>query len=197
MDFGPRWGPNKGALKMEWIVIPAASSVAVALAVAIGLFVRRPQRRTIEAGQYPYRVQPSVFSTSERTFLGVLNRAVGDTYEVLGKVRVADVIAPKNDLSQQVWKEAFDRISRVHFDFVLCHKDNLQPAAVVELDNGADRDRFGAENLFLDRAAHAAQLTVIRFEEKGSYSVNAVRGKVLKGLNAPVMELTERIEPAA
>lgn len=182
---------------MEWIVIPAASSVAVALAVVIGLFVRRPQRRTIEAGEYPYRVQPSVFSTSERTFLGVLNRAVGDTYEVLGKVRVADVIAPKNDLSQQVWKEAFDRISRVHFDFVLCHKDNLQPAAVVELDNGADRDRFGAESLFLDRAAHAAQLAVIRFEEKGSYSVNAVRGKVLKGLNAPVMELTERIEPAA
>lgn len=47
------------------------------------------------------------------------------------------------------------------------------------------------------RAAHAAQLIVIRFEEKGGYTVNAVRGKVLKGLNAPVMELTERIEPAA
>ncbi len=43
----------------------------------------------------------------------------------------------------------------------------------------------------------AAQLIVIRFEEKGGYTVNAVRGKVLKGLNAPVMELTERIEPAA
>lgn len=190
-------GSRRGALKMESIVVAAASGVAVALAVVIGLLARRPPPQAPEAGQYPYRVQPSVFSTSERTFLGVLQRAVGDTYEVLGKVRAADVIAPKNDLSQQVWKEAFDRISRVHFDFVLCHKDNLQPAAVVELDSGADRDRGCAESLFLDRAAHAAQLIVIRFEEKGGYTVNAVRGKVLKGLNAPVMELTERIEPAA
>ena len=182
---------------MEWIVIPAASGLAVALAVVIGLLARRPHTETSESGDYPYRVQPSVFSTAERTFLGVLQRAVGDTYEVLGKVRVADVIAPRNELSQQAWKEAFERISRVHFDFVLCHKDNLQPAAAVELDSGSNQDRSRSERLFLDRAAHAAQLMVIRFEEKGSYSVNAVRGKVLKGLNAPVMELTERLEPAA
>ena len=85
----------------------------------------------------------SVFSTAERTFLGVLQRAVGDTYEVLGKVRVADVIAPRNELSHQAWKEAFERISRVHFDFVLCHKDNLQPAGVALADRGQEEESVG------------------------------------------------------
>ncbi|MEE9254330.1 MAG: DUF2726 domain-containing protein [Pseudomonadales bacterium] len=181
---------------MEWLVIPAAGSVAVALAVAVGLLARRPHKPKADHGRYPYRVQLSVFSTAERTFFGVLARAVGDTYEVLGKVRVAEVIAPREDLTQAAWRDAFDRTSRVHFDFVLCHKDNLQPAAVVELESRDHRTRSRGESRFIDRATHAAHLTVIRFEEKGSYSVNAVRGKVMRALDAPVMAHTERIEPA-
>lgn len=180
---------------MEWTIIPGASIFAVALAVAIGLLIRRPSGPTADHRRYPYRLQPSVLSAAERTFFGVLAKAVGDTYEVLGKVRVADVLAPHNELTKGSWKDAFERIAGAHFDFVLCDQD-MHPAAVVELDNRADPDYGWGENLLIDRVAHAARLRVIRFEEQGSYSVNAVRGKVLRGLDAPVAPNTQRMESA-
>lgn len=43
----------------------------------------------------PYDLQEALFSPAERSFLGVLDLAVGDKARVFAKVRVADVLTPQ------------------------------------------------------------------------------------------------------
>jgi len=69
---------------------------------------------------YRYRKQDALFSSAERSFLGILDQAVGDQYRILGKVRIADVITPEKGMNRRHWQIAFNRISAKHFDYLLC-----------------------------------------------------------------------------
>ncbi len=107
---------------MSWVVIVVI--IVVVLAVVV-LKLSRKQR--IQPTEYPYRKIDVLFTPAERSFLGVLNQAVGENAQIFGKVRVADVIAPKKGMPRSDWQKAFNKISGKHFDFLLCDKDNLYP----------------------------------------------------------------------
>jgi len=67
-------------------------------------------------------------------FLGVLGKAVGPDYRVLGKVRVADVASLKRGPSASVRHGALNRIALGHFDFVVCRASDLVVVCAVELN---------------------------------------------------------------
>lgn len=71
---------------------------------------------------YNYRKQKVLFTAAERSFLGILDQAVGDQYRILGKVRIADVLTPEKGMTRKHWQIAFNKISSKHFDYVLCDK---------------------------------------------------------------------------
>ncbi len=98
---------------------------------------------------YPYQKKEALFTPAERSFLGVLNQAVGDSAHIFGKVRVADVVVPKKGMSRDDRQKAFNKISGKHFDFILCRKNDLSVACAIELDdrshkakNRQQRDEF-------------------------------------------------------
>ncbi|WP_293630867.1 DUF2726 domain-containing protein [Shewanella sp. CG12_big_fil_rev_8_21_14_0_65_47_15] len=66
---------------------------------------------------YRYRKQDALFSNTERSFLGILDQAVGEQFRILGKVRIADVITPEKGMNRKHWQIAFNRISAKHFDY--------------------------------------------------------------------------------
>jgi hypothetical protein len=118
---------------MDWLVwIILIVIVVVVLAARL-----KPQ----SAKGFPYKKNPVLFSPAERSFLGVLEQAVGDKYRVLGKVRVADVASVKPMSDRRAWQRAFNRISAKHFDFVICGSDDLEIVAAVELDDKSHRNR--------------------------------------------------------
>ncbi len=69
----------------------------------------------------PYDLQETLFSPAERSFLGVLDLAVGDQARVFAKVRVADVLTPETGMGKSKWQQAFNKISAKHVDYLLCH----------------------------------------------------------------------------
>ena len=75
---------------MDWWIIVLVIVVAVVV-VALN-FVKRDGAQQSE---YQYRKLEVLFTPTERSFLGVLQQAVGENAQTFGKVRVADVIAPK------------------------------------------------------------------------------------------------------
>ena len=64
-------------------------------------------QRNKENGALSYHKQPLLFSPAERSFLGVLELALGDNYRVYGKVRIADVLKPSKGSPKSHWQKAF------------------------------------------------------------------------------------------
>ncbi|HZH44206.1 MAG TPA: DUF2726 domain-containing protein [Lysobacter sp.] len=86
-------------------------------------------------GGYPYRPAKALFSPAERSFLGVLDLAVGPEYRVFGKVRLADVATLKPELRGGARQGALNRIAGKHLDFVVCRATDLVPVCAVELND--------------------------------------------------------------
>ena len=84
---------------------------------------------------YPYRLVSPLFSPAERSFLGLLDSAVGPEHRVFGKVRVADIAAPKAALGNSRRQAALNRVAYKHFDFVVCRASDLSVVCVVELND--------------------------------------------------------------
>lgn len=147
--------------------------VLIVLAI---VFIAAKQKPSSKSG---YRIQPKLFSPAERSFLGVLDLAVGNEYRVLGKVRVADVLAPQKGLSRKNWQVAFNRISAKHFDYLLCDPQTLEVKAAVELDDSSHNSKARAKrDTFLESACESAGLPLIRIKAQRNYQVNTVQESI-------------------
>lgn len=137
-----------------------------------------------------FRKEKALFSPAERSFLGVLDQAVGNDFRILGKVRVADVIMPAAGQGQSKWKIAFNKITQKHFDFVLCKTTDLSIVAAIELNDQSHRAKNRqVRDDFLQAACLSAKLPLIMFEAKAAYTVQAVADQITAVLKPPVSEV--------
>ena len=125
------------------------------------------------AVSFPYAKQPTLFTPAERSFLGVLEQAVGNQHRVFGKVRLADVIRVQG-IAGKKRQSAFNRIQSKHLDFVVCAANDLSIQCAVELDDRSHAKRK-ARDQFVDNAMWAAGVPLHRVPAKGAYSVQEVR----------------------
>ena len=118
-----------------------------------------------------YRKRKAFLSPAERSFFGVVKAAIGERYEILAKIRVADVLEPRSGEGRQAWQRAFNRIAMKHFDFVLCDPHTCQTIAAIELDDSSHRAAKAKErDAFLNEACHSAGFPLIRFPARRAYS---------------------------
>lgn len=130
---------------------------------------------------FPFQKEPVLFTLAERSFLAVLEPALGNQFRVLGKVRLADVIRVKPGLSGSARQQAFNRIQSKHLDFVVCDPKDLAVQFVVELDDSShQQSRRQARDEFLDKALVAAGVPVFHFPVKRTYSVQDIRGAIFE-----------------
>jgi len=156
--------------------------IAAVLGVLGYLMVRsRPKPEVLEA--YPYTKNENLFSASQRSFLSVLDQAVGDKFRILGKIRIADIAALKKLSDRSARKRALSKIAGKHFDYILCSRDDLSVVAAVGLDDKtreyADRKERDA---FIAGLCDAISLPLLRFEAGEQRSVSEIRSTILKKL---------------
>ncbi|MBI2438033.1 MAG: DUF2726 domain-containing protein [Lentisphaerae bacterium] len=129
----------------------------------------------------PYQKEPVLFTPAERSFLGVLEPALGDQFRVFGKLRLADVIKVKAGISGSARQQAFNRIQSKHLDFVVCDPSDLSVQFVVELDDSShQQSRRQTRDEFLDKALAAAGVPVFHFSVKRTYSAQDIRGTIFE-----------------
>ena len=151
--------------------------VAAVLLVLTAIILTRLSTGSIA---YPYRKKRQLVSPAERSFLGVLEQAVGSDHRIFAKVRVSDVIEPRPGLSRSTWQGAVNRIDRKHFDYVLCRPDDLSIVAAVELDDAShDQSHRQRRDRFLATACEAAGLPLVRVATARAYSAADLRAKVI------------------
>lgn len=158
---------------MESMLIALAVVLVIALALA---FLTR-------GDGFPYRLQPGLFTPAERSFLGVLQQAVGEEYAIFGKVRVADVVKVESMSNRSRWARAFNRISGKHVDFVLCDKDTMEIVAAIELnDRSHNSPSRKARDEFLEKVFAAAGLPFIQIPAKRSYVTSGIRVTIKRAI---------------
>jgi len=162
---------------MIWI------SILLIVLVAVAALAFKQTSGKQEQSDYPYQKASVLFTPAERSFLGVLKQSVGDKIEIIGKVRVADVISPKKGLSPSARQKAFNKISAKHFDFLLCNKSDMAVLCAVELNDSSHRTPNRAErDDFLLNVCRAADVPLLQIPAKNSYNLNDVKEHLAKYL---------------
>ena len=137
---------------------------------------------------FPYQRAKPLFSTAERSFLGVLDQAVGPDHRVFGKVRVADVAAVKPGLGNSAQQGALNRIAAKHFDFVVCRTGDLSVICAVELNDKSHASRKAqSRDELLANVCRVIELPLLTVAAKAAYSPQDVRAQFLSAVApAPV-----------
>lgn len=174
-----------------WIVLV----VVIALGVLLGLLKRQGRGEGTDAA---YLQQPALFTPAERSFLGVLDLAVGKDFRVFGKVRVGDVLAPKSRMDRGSRQTALNRINRKHFDFVLCRPGDLAVLCAIELNDSSHQQKHRQErDAFLADACRGADLPLVMFEARRAYSPVEISARIAEAMAGQVPGRVEPMLPAA
>lgn len=175
---------------MSWLITVVVILIVVATIAAL----RAKQKETTGTDDFPYVQAGPLFTPAERSFLGVLQTAVGEDAQVFGKVRVADVLMPGKGLTRSDWQKAFNRIKAKHFDFIVCKRDDLSVICAVELNDSSHetKNRKQRDEL-LGIACNVAKLPLIQVEAKSGYVVADVRRLLSPYMGA---DTTTEIKPA-
>jgi len=156
---------------MNWVVI--AVVIVVVLAIVV---IKLSQKQGIQQTEYPYRKLDVLFTPAERSFLGVLNQAVGKNAQIFGKVRVADVIAPKKGMPRSDWQKAFNKISGKHFDYLLCNTSDLSVLCAVELNDSSHNSKKRKDrDAFLECACQSANVPLVQISARSTYNINEIQ----------------------
>jgi len=128
---------------------------------------------------FTYSKVEALFSSAERSFYGVLKQAVEGKAEVFAKVRVADVLMPAKGQGRSGWQKAFNKVSRKHFDFLVCNSSDLSVLCAVELDDKSHQKKSRQErDVFLTSACESANVPLVNVKAQASYSVAEVKGSI-------------------
>jgi len=142
-----------------------------------------------------YELINSVLTPAERSFYGVLKQVVGGETEIFTKVRVADVLKPQKGISKGAWQTAFNKISRKHFDFLLCNKTDLSFICGIELNDISHKNKNRKErDNFLLSACGSANLPLVMIDAQANYSLTEIKQTLSAYIpvlsNEPTTEIT-------
>lgn len=162
---------------MNWSVIAAAIAILALLLLLLKLFSGHGGKMA----RLLYQKHSALFSPDDRVFFRALKQAVGDEYEIFGKIRVADVVLPKKGASRKDSRLAFNPIAGRHFDFVLCDRDNLTIACAIQLFDKTNPERHGEPTDDpLKPICENVGLPLVRFQIKAEYTAQELQEKLRK-----------------
>jgi hypothetical protein len=122
-------------------------------------------------------------SKEKRLFGDVLERAVGKEAVVFTQVPVANVLARAE--GRRRWSDAFNRISGMYFDFVVCAADGSATKFAIQLEDSSQRSRKQLKrDQLLTAACESAALPLVRIRAARGYAIGNIRERLAESLAA-------------
>ncbi len=155
--------------------------IILVLMIAFIVIVAALASRFIDnSNPYPFSKKSSMYSTAERSFFQMIEKAVGDDYKIVARVKLTDIIEPKSSANAKNKRAALLKASAKTVDFVLCDKKTMAIAGVVDLVNNNSQNGHRAKtDWFVNGALEAAGVPHIRIKIKAGYTVEEVRHCIL------------------
>ena len=146
--------------------------LVIIVAIALTLFKKKAEKGPVG---FPYQSKDVLCSPAERSFIGALDKIVGENYRIFAKVRLADIVDVKSGPSASVRQSAFNRISSKHVDFIVCNANDLSIMGAIELDDKSHRGKGRQErDQFLDKTLEAAGVPLLRIKAQSAYSIKEI-----------------------
>ena len=165
---------------MEWLTIFFLVVIGLT-AVALWRRVFRKEAGSLDgpaAVELPYERNSVLLSAAERSFLGVLEQALGEGYRVCPKVRVADESRSADRFLAVSGSGPQSHLFQ-GFDFILCRSTDLEIACAVELDDSThQRHARQDRDMFLGEVCSVSSLPLLRFPAKEAYTVSDIRERL-------------------
>jgi hypothetical protein len=135
-------------------------------------------RRLAGGGSACYR-RPTLFTPTERSILGVLERELPPGVRVFGKVRLADIFGVKAGRERGARQSTLNRIDCKHVDFLLVRAADLVPLAGIELDDRShEAEDRRQRDAFVDTVSAGTGLRLLHVAVQERYLSAELKAKV-------------------
>ncbi len=194
---------------MEFVIV-----LLVVCAVAAALLISRFSHH---GNPFPFHKRQQLFTVVERSFLQLLERAVGDKYKIINRVKLADVLELKDNADDKSRRAAMQKLNAKYLDYVLCNSEDMSIVAVIDLVNNSNLQGHKAvPDWFVQGALETAGIPYVRMKVKAGYTVAdiqqglaaklgnipmalspLIKGTVKRGPTRPVRPLASSTAPLA
>jgi len=172
----------------NWIILIL---LLIIVSLALALFKKKAGKTPVD---FPYQSKEVLCSPAERSFLGALDKILGERYRIFAKVRLADIVDVQRGLSASARQSAFNRIAGKHIDFIVCNANDLSIVGAIELDDKSHLKKGRRErDQFLDKALEAASIPMLRVKAQSTYSIKEVSSDLDSAFNIKVRGKLEEI----
>lgn len=125
---------------------------------------------------FPFKKRTNLFTPVERSFLGLIEEAVGGQYRVMCRVRLGDILAVRESTNKKTAKAALSRASGKQLDFVLCAKEDMTPLVAIDLVHSNGKEGYKSQrDWFLSGALDAAHIPHLRIKVRSGYTARDIR----------------------
>jgi hypothetical protein len=127
---------------------------------------------------FPFKKKQNLFTPVERSFLALIDEAVGNQFRVMCRVKLSDVVATRDSLNKKAAQSALSRTSGRHLDFVLCAKGDMSPVIAIDLVHATQNGKDGYKrqrDWFVSGALDAARIPHVRIKVRSGYTANDIR----------------------
>ncbi|MDU0352865.1 DUF2726 domain-containing protein [Paraglaciecola aquimarina] len=125
---------------------------------------------------FPFQKKTHLFTAVERSFIDLIENAVGRDFRILCRVKMSDVLAVRKTADKKTVKNALSKAGSKQFDFVLCSKDTMTPLLAIDLVHSNGKDGYkNQRDYFVNGALDAARIPHIRIKVKAGYTVKDIQ----------------------
>jgi len=141
-----------------------AAGIAVTLLLALVLYIsRRPVVKQVDLST----------TLHERMFMPVLEKVVGEQYEIISKVPLSEVLQPAENLPKRAQNKAVRIVQGRQFDFIVVDKASRSIICAVELDEHKfDKKTFKKQDLYLEDLCQQIGLPLLRVPSQRGYNLS-------------------------
>lgn len=125
---------------------------------------------------FPFKKNINLFTQVERTFLTLIEEAVGGQFKVLCRVKLNDIVSLRQNADKKTAQAAISRANSRHLDFVLCSKEDMTPVIAIDLVHNHGKDGYKSQrDWFVSGALDAARIPHVRIRVKSGYKAKDIR----------------------
>lgn len=148
---------------------------------------------------FPFKKKPNLFTPVERSFLQLIEEAVGKDYRILCRVKLVDILAIRQSTDKKTSKHALNRANSRHLDFVLCAKTDMSPVLAIDLVHDKGKEGYKKQrDWFVSGSLDAASIPHVRIKVRAGYKMQEIKecieaklpSKTQKPIKPPIMQGT-------
>lgn len=131
---------------------------------------------SVDEVSFPFMGKAQLFSPVEHQFLEMIEKAVGDEFRVMSRVKLTDLLALRRNTNKKLAKSALIRAGGKQLDFVLVDKVNMTPVLALDLVHSLGKEGHKTtRDFFVTGSLDSAGIPHARIKARHGYKIDDIR----------------------